>query len=275
VKRRAARGERVRAASPAVQALPPLGATGTALEAVVSAETLARRLHRLALDLHDGPMQNLAVIGFGIGDLRRRMHELLPGEDQTTLDASLEQITEELAKVERDLRVLIGTLEEGGIKSTALHEAIEGEIRDFERRFETRVAFVSDDTVRAETDSQRIALQSVTRAALANVAKHTAATRVSVRLHSTPEVTTLEIEDNGRGFDAATPPTNGRFGLAGMKRRVELLGGELRIESRLGGPTTITASLQSWRPEDDATEARAGGSFPRAQTDRHDVSPAA
>jgi signal transduction histidine kinase len=234
-----------------VKAPVPRRGTRPAPGGAVSAETLARRLHRLALDVHDGPMQNLAVIGFGIGDLRRRMRALLPPEHQTKLDASLEQITDELGKVESDLRVLIGALEEGGIKSVPLREAIETEIREFERRCTASVAFLFDDGARAETDSQRIALQSVTRAALANVAKHSGATCVSVRLHSTPEVTTLEIEDNGRGFRAELPPNRGRIGLAGMKRRVELLGGEFRIASRLGGPTIVTASLQAWRPDDD------------------------
>src|SRR5690242_18255766 len=39
-------------------------------------EAVKRRLNRLALDVHDGPMQNLAVIGFSLGDLRRKMHAL-------------------------------------------------------------------------------------------------------------------------------------------------------------------------------------------------------
>jgi len=242
----ARRGERLPPAAAA-----EAGRVAAAAYGAVSAETLARRLHRLALDVHDGPMQNLAVIGFGIGDLRRRMRSLLPPEHRTKLDASLQQITDELGKVESDLRLLIGALEEGGIKSIPLREAIETEIREFERRCTASVEFRFDDSVRAETDSQRIALQSVTRAALANVAKHAAATHVSVRLYSTPEVTTLEIEDNGRGFRAELPPKRGRIGLAGMKRRVELLGGEFKIASCIGGPTTITASLQAWRPDDD------------------------
>ena len=43
-----------------------------------AAETLKRRLLRLALDVHDGPMQNLAVIGFSLGDLRRRVNSVVP-----------------------------------------------------------------------------------------------------------------------------------------------------------------------------------------------------
>ncbi len=215
------------------------------------AETLSRRLHRLALDVHDGPMQNLAVIGFSLGDFRRRMRTLLPPEDHPKIDAGLEQITDELGRVESELRALIGALEDGATKRVPLRDAVESEIREFERRCEAQVTFVYDGKARAETDSQRIALQSVTRAALANVAKHAEASRVTVRLYVSADLTTLEIEDNGRGFSAEFPPKRGRMGLSGMKRRVELLGGEFRVVSRVGGPTTVKASLRPWRPDDE------------------------
>ena len=129
-----------------------------------------------------------------------------------------------------------------------LLEAIELEVSEFEKRSGIKVELLVEGHPRAETDSQRIALQSVTRAALANVAKHAAATEVTIRLHGTDETVTLEIEDNGRGFRADDPPKTGRFGLVGMRDRIELLGGDFRITSRQGGPTNIVATLQTWRP---------------------------
>ena len=141
-----------------------------------NAETLKRRLVRLALDVHDGPMQNLAVIGFSLGDLRRRIQILVPEEHQTKIDSGMDQISEELIRVESELRALIGALEHNGRDSIPVIDAIEQEIRDFEKRSVATVALTYDGDIRTETDSQRIALQSVTRAALANVAKHAAAT---------------------------------------------------------------------------------------------------
>lgn len=216
-----------------------------------SAEALVRRLHRLALDVHDGPMQNLTAIGFSLGVLRRRILAFTPRDERSGVEAGLDEIVDELGKVEGELRRLMSALEDGAGKSIPLRDAIEAEIAQFERRSEVRVAFVFDADARAETDSQRIALQSVTRAALANVAKHSGATRVTVRLNSAGEWTTLEVEDNGRGFPANAPVKHGRMGLAGMRRRVELLGGEFRVKSRRGGPTTVTASLRAWHPDDE------------------------
>ena len=71
---------------------------------------------RLALDVHDGPMQNLAVIGFSLGDLRRRVQSVVPEEHQDKIDPAMEQIGDELAASSSELRALIGALEHGGVR---------------------------------------------------------------------------------------------------------------------------------------------------------------
>jgi signal transduction histidine kinase len=197
-------------------------------------------------------MQNLAVIGFSLGDLRRRMQAIVPEEHHEKIDPAMAQISDELVRVESELRALITALEHGGIRNIAVIEAIETEITDFERRSPATVELNVEGDVHTETDSQRIALQSVTRAALANIAKHAAAHHVSIRLRGTPRTISLEIVDDGRGFNSDVPPKPGRFGLNGMRDRVELLGGKFEVTSRPGGPTRISATLKTWRPPEAA-----------------------
>lgn len=211
-------------------------------------EAVKRRLQRLALDVHDGPMQNLAVIGFSLGDLRRRMHALVPADEHAGIDAGMEQIGAELGRVESELRALIGALEHGAVTTVPVVEAIETEIAEFSRRSAVVPTLIVDGEVRTETDSQRIALQSVTRSALANVAKHAAAQTVTIHLIGTADAITLEIEDDGRGFDPSRPPKKGHFGLNGMRERIAMLGGTFDVQSRSGGPTKIVATLETWRP---------------------------
>ena len=213
-----------------------------------SIEAARRRLHRLALDVHDGPMQNLAVIGFSLGDLRRRLRALVPADDQAGIDACIEQIGAELGRVETDLRALIVALEHGGVASVPVVDAVEQEIEGFKRRSAVPTELIVVGDVRTETDSQRIALQSITRSALANVAKHAAATSVIVRLIGAVDSVRLEIEDDGCGFDPSQPPKQGHFGLSGMRERVAMLGGTFDVQSRVGGPTKIIATLEMWRP---------------------------
>jgi signal transduction histidine kinase len=214
-------------------------------------EAVKRRLNRLALDVHDGPMQNLAVIGFSLGDLRRKMHALVPADHHSGIDAGMEQIGAELGRVESELRALIGALEHGAVTSVPVVDAIELEISEFSRRSAVVPELIVEGDVRTETDSQRIALQSVTRAALANVAKHAAAKTVKIRVIGGSDTITLQIEDDGRGFNANGRPKKGRFGLSGMRERVEMLGGTFDLQSKPGGPTTITATLEIWRPAAD------------------------
>jgi signal transduction histidine kinase len=246
--RKPGEGKRIEASSTVV----PAGETEPeAAPRDSTAETFKRRLHRLALDVHDGPMQNLTVIGFSLGDLRRRVQSVVPVEHQDKIDPAMEQISEELVRVEAELRALIGALEHGAIRTIPLIEAIETEIAEFERRSPAEVDRQIDPDVRTETDSQRIALQSVTREALSNIAKHAAAHTVTVRLRGTSRTITLEIVDDGRGFSPeAAKNKPRRLGLGGMRERVELLGGKFEVASRPGGPTHITATLKAWRPSD-------------------------
>jgi two-component system NarL family sensor kinase len=212
------------------------------------AETFKRRLLRLALDVHDGPMQNLTVIGLSLNDLKHRLHTIAPDEHHPRINASVEQITDELVQVEQELRALITALEDGAAQNIPLLDAIETEIREFKRLSTANVELSFDGNARAETDSQRIALQAIARAALTNAAKHADAKNVTIRLQGTPTTVTLEITDDGRGFVPEQASRSGHFGLVGMRERAMMLGGDFRVKSRPGGPTTITATLQSWRP---------------------------
>ena len=74
---------------------------------------------------------------------------------------------------------------------------------------------------------------------LTNIAKHAEATQVEVSLHREGNVTILNVEDNGRGFDTSAPRKPGSFGLLGMRERAALLGGEIKMESEPGRGTRM------------------------------------
>ncbi|HVW41198.1 MAG TPA: sensor histidine kinase [Amycolatopsis sp.] len=83
--------------------------------------------------------------------------------------------------------------------------------------------------------------------ALTNVAKHAKARRVGLTLSYMADLVTLDVRDDGIGFEpsAKRPSGNGDggFGLAGMRQRVQRLAGRLVIESEPGGGTAISASV--------------------------------
>jgi signal transduction histidine kinase len=213
------------------------------------AERFRRRLLRLAADVHDGPMQDLTAIGFGMQGLRRKLAREISETRRGTIDSLFDDLLSECEQVERSLRSLISSLEGGLVETSSLADAITDEVENFRRRSDVFAELLIDEGAEAATDSQRIALQAVTREALANVGRHANAMSVVVRLEAVGEGLRLSICDDGVGFDVAAAGRTRRLGLNGMRTRITLLGGELRMESAPGGPTTVTATLEPWRPE--------------------------
>ncbi|GIJ75723.1 Signal transduction histidine kinase [Micromonospora phaseoli] len=92
-----------------------------------------------------------------------------------------------------------------------------------------------------------VTLLRAAQEALANVARHAAASRVGVTLSYMPDVVTLDVRDDGAGFEAtngsAAPKSDGGYGLTAMRQRVTRVGGQLAVESEPGGGTAISASV--------------------------------
>jgi signal transduction histidine kinase len=89
-----------------------------------------------------------------------------------------------------------------------------------------------------ETNQQ---LYSIVQEGLTNIQKYANASQVSLRLWATPDSIHLILKDDGRGFD--TTRVYSGFGLRGMKERVQILGGEIKIISSLGQGTQIRVSI--------------------------------
>jgi signal transduction histidine kinase len=205
------------------------------------AEALRRRLRRLALDVHDGPMQSLIAAGFGIRDLQRRN----PAGRAELLDR-LGEIAEELEGAEQSLRELIGTLDmEGKGTLDSLAAIATREVERFQRSCPIAVDLCVSTEGYPDSHSQEIAIRSVLREALSNVVKHANADAVRVSVDADAAGIRLRVEDNGCGFEpSSTPP--GRMGLASMRERLQFLGGMLIVSSTPGGPTSVTASFSKW-----------------------------
>ncbi|MBN2391849.1 MAG: sensor histidine kinase, partial [Anaerolineae bacterium] len=86
------------------------------------------------------------------------------------------------------------------------------------------------------------ALYRVAQEALNNLIKHAEARRVVLRLRCVPGILTLEVQDDGVGFDPQADYP-GHLGLHTMRERVERLGGGLAIESAPGAGTTVQATF--------------------------------
>jgi PAS domain S-box-containing protein len=119
-------------------------------------------------------------------------------------------------------------------------------INDFAKRKYLKIHFTAFSGVEALEGDKRTVLYRVTQEALANVAKHARASAVKVLILKAREGVSLEISDNGRAFDIgrlSSAKWGDRLGLTGMRERVEMVGGQFRVESTLGEGTTIRAEI--------------------------------
>jgi signal transduction histidine kinase len=204
-----------------------------------------RRLLRLSLDLHDGPMQDLVAVGFALERLRHDIDRL--PLDNSDLLRQVEGIRDQLVDVEADLRSMAAD-QAAKVRRTSFARLVSDELDRFRKLDDATLDADVDLAIQPDTDSQRIALQRVLHEALTNIHKHAQASHVDVRLHEIDDVIHLEVTDDGIGFDPSRGGANAGLGLSGMHSRIRLLGGELEIDSRPGGPTTISAAVQRWQP---------------------------
>lgn len=114
-----------------------------------------------------------------------------------------------------------------------------------------------DLSPQTENHLLRVALESVT-----NAFKHAAASRVDVTIGYEPRRVTLEVRDDGKGFDAdhPPPPNSGHFGLFGMRERADKLHGDLTVTSGPGAGTVVRLVV----PTGEGGNGRGSGAGPGA-----------
>jgi two-component system sensor histidine kinase DegS len=220
------------------------------------AEASERRLMRLGFDLHDGPLQDLAVLGADVALAEMEIAQRIPARARRVVGGRLEDLRAQITALETSLRELSRSLEPTSMLERPLGDALRREVAKFEGRGITRVTLEIGGDLGDLTASQRIILYRVVQEGLSNVREHSNATEVRVTVDGRPGRIDAQVEDNGDGFQVE--PTliqaarNGRLGLLGIGERVRLLGGRFDIRSRTGGPTTLSVSLPRWRPSADS-----------------------
>ena len=208
-----------------------------------------RRLARLGFDLHDGALQHLAALGIDVHLLRGQVVEGMPRPIVVSRTEDLESRIDEL---ERILRELAHSLEPQSLLRRPLADVLETEAATFSERtgIETSIAIRGEFGL--TTPSQKIAVIRVVQEALTNVREHADASFVEITVTESRGHIHAQIRDDGQGFNVARTligaAKRGRLGLVGSSERLRLLGGTFDVDSKPGGPTTVSLSLPRWQP---------------------------
>jgi signal transduction histidine kinase len=204
-----------------------------AVRRVLEAQELERR--RLARELHDETGQALASILLGLKPLER-------SAETAAARAEVASVRQLVVSTLQDVRALAVELRPATLDDFGLVPAVERLAGTVREQSELRIDF------EAQLGSERLptevetALYRVVQEALTNIVKHAAARHVSILLARKDRAVVAVIEDDGSGFDPHR--TRGdALGLSGMRERMVLVGGRLRIESASGAGTTLVAEV--------------------------------
>ena len=202
----------------------------------------------LARDLHDELGQYINAIKLDALALR----ETIPGvreSEHRTVAAMVDNIDRVYAAVGG----LIRRLRPAGLDELGLAAALEHCVNDWRQRLEpAHIALQIECDLVSLDAAVGLVLFRLIQEAMTNVARHSQANRVEVRivakrLGDGREGVEATITDDGRGADLAVPSRG--LGLVGMRERVAVLGGSLYISSHRGGGFSVRATLPELAPE--------------------------
>jgi signal transduction histidine kinase len=212
----------------------------------------AQYLHRISADLHDGPAQEVSLALLRMDSLTASFPDS-PGPDPNrdravtdlaTVQRALDSALSELRAIARDLRL-------PEIKQLSPADTAQRVIRDFERLTGKTVDTEFVDLPLTAPLPVKIAVYRVLQEALANSYRHADGSRQSVRITSRLDEICLVILDDGGGFVVQRADQHDALGLAGMRERVEILGGVFEVHSEPAVGTRIQACLPLTIPEAD------------------------
>jgi signal transduction histidine kinase len=186
--------------------------------------------HRLAGEIHD-------TLAQGLTGIITQLSAASPADWERRVSVAAELARSNLAEARRSVHAL----RPPALDSAALHEALDEVASGWTSVYGVPVSVTLTGAVRVMHPEVEVALLRTAQEALANVAKHASASRVGLTLSYMEDVVTLDVRDDGVGFDLATPSSG--FGLSVMRHRVHRLSGALFVESELGAGTAISARV--------------------------------
>jgi|tagenome__1003787_1003787.scaffolds.fasta_scaffold20937823_2 two-component system NarL family sensor kinase len=202
----------------------------TLLRRAIESSELERR--RIARDLHDGAVQDLAGVSYSLSAAA----DALGTEDATHTESALREAAATTRRTIRELRSLLVDIYPPDLHRTGLEAALRDLVAPLAPRGITADVDVSPELSLPEP--VETLLYRCAQEALRNVASHSAAQTVHVRIDAVDGIARLTVADDGRGFDGSI--AEGHFGLRLLGDLVRESGGRLEVDSTPGRGTRVS-----------------------------------
>jgi signal transduction histidine kinase len=196
---------------------------------------IAREIHDQLGQALTALKMDLSFVHKGLSKARTTGRARL-GERTLSMSGLIDETIQSVRRIATNLRP--GILDDLGLVA-----AIDWQAQDFQNRTGVACRFVPDiEDIGLDQDRSTAAFR-IFQETLTNVARHSGATEVDVKLFRRDDWASLEITDNGKGISPADISGNRSLGLLGMRERANLLGGELQISGAPGAGTTVTVRI--------------------------------
>jgi PAS domain S-box-containing protein len=198
---------------------------------------------RIAREIHDHLGQLLTALKLDLRSLERKCGHVPSPELRASLIEKITSARELADETITSVRRIAAELRPGVLDRLGLAAAIQTEAAAFERRSGIRCQYLQIASPRPLQDNLSTAMYRIFQELMTNVARHSRATQVVVRLSFGPEELILEVIDDGVGIGLRQPAGGDSLGLLGMRERAAQLGGTLAFGRNLKAGTHATVRL--------------------------------
>ncbi|MFG2636238.1 sensor histidine kinase [Streptomyces sp. NPDC048362] len=206
---------------------------------------VADERRRLAAEIHD-------TIAQGLTGIIAQLQVVANAPDLDTARTHLERASNLARDSLGEARRSVHNLAPVALAVDGLPEALQKTVGEWGERTGVRAGFTVTGTAEQLHDEVSATLLRVAQEALSNAFRHARATRVGVTLSFMGDEVTLDVRDDGTGFDPAAARARtrtGGFGLDGMRARAERIAGALSVESEPGHGTAVSVRVPLVRDE--------------------------
>jgi signal transduction histidine kinase len=197
--------------------------------------SIVEERNRIARELHDAVTQKLFSLR-----LTADAAAALMVRDATRAVSELDTVRRLAAEVTDELRAIVVGLRPIDLAGDGLDVALRKQAELLDRVHHPAVKFTGGPVPRLPAAREEAAYR-IAQEALHNALRHAAPTLITVGIHAANGSVMLEVSDDGRGFDPATPSR--QFGLASMRDRARAAGGRLYVRSGPGAGTTVRLEM--------------------------------
>lgn len=201
---------------------------------LMTAQEAERR--RIARELHDGIGQSLALLGI---QLQRAGQPEVSGKKNpgvAELCAKVKEIGNQVSRLSHQLH-------SSELEFLGLSVAVKSLCREFSKQYGTRIDCTCTKIPDELDNDIALSLLRVVQEALHNIAKHSRASSVTVRLSGEGRELALSVADDGAGFEVGRVRSAHGLGLVSMRERMHLVGGQFEISSKPGAGTKVQARV--------------------------------